>query len=132
VFADSAGELQAAASERPVDTVIETVGGTADTLNDAIHYARRGGSIAVLGIFAGATAISALALVVKEVRLIGSMTYGRSGTRADFDIALDLLARAPERYRRLLTHRFHLKDIAAAFETAGDKRSGCIKVAVEP
>lgn len=132
VFKGAEGELQAAASEQPIDVVIETVGGTADTLNDALHYVRRGGSVAVLGIFASAPAISALALVVKEVRLIGSMTYGRSGTRADFDVALDLLAAAPERYRRLVTHRFRLRDITEAFDTAGDKRSGCIKVAIEP
>lgn len=134
VFAGKQGEseLASAAHEQPVDVVVETVGGTADTLNDAVHLARRGGTVAVLGIFAASPALSALALVIKEVRLIGSMTYGRSGTRADFDIALDMLARAPEQYRKLVTHRFALKDIARGFEIASDKASGSIKVAIEP
>jgi 2-desacetyl-2-hydroxyethyl bacteriochlorophyllide A dehydrogenase len=124
--------LSAAACERNVDVVIETVGGSADTLNDAVHLVRRGGFVVILGIFASSPAVNALAVVVKEVRLIGSMTYGRSGTRADFDVALGLLAAAPEKYRRLVTHRFRLNDIAQAFETASDKASGCIKVAIAP
>jgi len=70
--------------------------------------------------------------VIKEVRLVGSMTYGRAGTRADFDIAIDLLARSPEQFRPLVTHRYALNDIARGFETASDKASGSIKVAIEP
>jgi L-iditol 2-dehydrogenase len=126
------GELSAAAHEQPIDVVIETVGGTADTLNDAIHSARRGGTVVVLGIFGSSPALSALVLVVKEIRLIGSMTYGRSGTRADFDIAIDMLSRAPEQYRQLVTHCYGLNDIARGFEVASDKATGSIKVAIEP
>jgi 2-desacetyl-2-hydroxyethyl bacteriochlorophyllide A dehydrogenase len=125
-------ELQTAAHENPIDVVIETVGGTADTLNDAVHFVRRGGTVVVLGIFGSSPALSALVLVVKEVRLVGSMTYGRSGTRADFDIALDLLADAPERFRQLVTHRFPLNLVGHAFDVASDKSSGSIKVAIEP
>jgi threonine dehydrogenase-like Zn-dependent dehydrogenase len=128
----AAGEVSAAGHEQPIDVVIETVGGMADTLSDAVHLARRGGTVVVLGIFATSPSISALALVIKEVRLVGSMTYGRSGTRADFDIAIDLLGRAPERYRPLVTHRYRLSEIGLGFETASDKGSGSIKVAIEP
>jgi L-iditol 2-dehydrogenase len=134
VFAGPAGqgEVSTAAHEQPVDVVIETVGGTADTLNDAVYSVRRGGTVVVLGIFASSPSLAALALVVKEVRLVGSMTYGRAGTRADFDIALDILARSPQQFRRLITHKHDLKDIARGFETANDKKSGSIKVAIEP
>lgn len=134
VFRGAAGqsELQAVTYENPIDVVIETVGGTADTLNDAIHSVRRGGTIVVLGIFANSPPLSALILVVKEVRLVGSMTYGRSGTRADFDIALDILAADPEKFRALITHRYALSQVAKAFEVASDKASGSIKVAIEP
>ena len=108
------------------------MGGNADTINDAIHAVRRGGTIVVLGVFTGMPTLNALALMAKEVRLIGSLTYGRSGARADFDVALQLLAAQPERFRRLITHRFALTDITRAFETAADKRSGAIKVLVQP
>jgi L-iditol 2-dehydrogenase len=134
VFAgpDSAAALSAAADEQPVDVVVETVGGTSDNLNDAILLVRRGGTIAVLGIFTTMPMLNALLLVVKEVRLVGSMTYGRFGTRADFDVALQLLAAEPERFRQLITHRFPLTEIGQAFEIAGNKHAGSIKVAIRP
>lgn len=126
----AAGELSQAASEHPIDLVVETVGGHADTLNEAIHLVRRRGTVVVLGIFSTAPSINAIALVIKEVRLIGSMTYGRSAARADFDRALDILGREPETFRRLVTHRVALHDVAKGFELAADKGSGSIKVSV--
>jgi 2-desacetyl-2-hydroxyethyl bacteriochlorophyllide A dehydrogenase len=129
---DLDAEVTSAVQREPVDIVVETVGGTADTINDAIHLVRPGGSIVVLGVFMTAPAFNALGLMLKEVRLIGSLTYGRSGPRADFDVALQLLADAPERFRQLITHRFALADITHGFETAADKRSGSIKVAIQP
>lgn len=128
---NAAAELSAAANDHAIDVVIETIGGEADTLNDAIHLVRRGGAIAVLGVFTSMPACNALSLVIKEVRLVGALTYGRCGPRTDFDVALQLLAAQPERFRRLLTHSFPLTEIARAFETAADKRSGSIKVSVE-
>lgn len=132
VFVGPAGEkdLRDQARRRPIDTVIETVGGEADTLAESVHLVRRGGVVMVLGIFTRPVAIDATTLVVKEVRVIGSMTYGRSGTRADFDRALQILARTPEPFRALITHRYALDEIERGFVTAADKRSGSIKVSV--
>jgi 2-desacetyl-2-hydroxyethyl bacteriochlorophyllide A dehydrogenase len=129
---DATAELSGAARQQLVDVVIETVGGAADTLYDAIHVVRPGGCVSVLGVFTTMPAINALSLVVKEVRLVGSLTYGRPGPRADFDVALQLLAAQPERFRQLITHRVSLTKITQGFETAADKRSGSIKVAVQP
>lgn len=126
----TAEELPALTRDRPIDAIIETVGGEADTIGAAVHLVRRAGKVVVLGIFTRPVAIDATALVVKEIRLIGSMTYGRCGTRADFERALDLLARRPEAFRALITHRFTLAEIQRAFETAADKRCGSIKVSV--
>lgn len=130
--AQAEAELREAAQAQPIDAVIETVGGTANTLEQAIHLVRAGGSVAVLGIFSESPRLDALLLVVREVRLIGSMTYGRSGARADFDRALAILARDPERFRALITHRVGLAEIGSGFAQAADKRSGAIKVAVSP
>jgi threonine dehydrogenase-like Zn-dependent dehydrogenase len=69
-------------------------------------------------------------LVVKEVRIVGSMTYGRTIARADFEWALEILSRDPTGFARLITHRFELAELASAFATAADKRSGAIKVSV--
>ncbi len=126
------GELMDFASANPVDVVVETVGGSADTLNEAIASVRPGGTVAVLGVFTTPPACAALALVLKEVRLVGSLTYGRKGSRADFDVAMGILAAHREVVRDLITHRFALGAIANAFETAADKTRGAIKVTVAP
>ncbi len=134
VFRGDSGEaeLREAARTRPIDAVVETVGGTATTIDSAIQLVRAGGSIVVLGIFTERPRLDALLLVVREIRLIGSMTYGRGGTRADFERALDILARDPRRFRSLITQRVELADLGLGFAHAADKRSGAIKVAVQP
>ncbi len=134
VFAgrDDNDDLSAAAAECPPDVVIETVGGRAPTIDQGVGLVRPAGTVAVLGVFTGAATINPMLLMAKEVRLVGSNTYGRPGPRADFDVALDLLAADPERFRFLITHRVPLTAITAGFETAADKRSGSIKVAIRP
>jgi 2-desacetyl-2-hydroxyethyl bacteriochlorophyllide A dehydrogenase len=128
---DAAADLSAQAHQQPVDVVVETVGGSADTVNDAVHVVRPGGCVVVLGVFTAMPSLNALSLITKEVRIVGSLTYSRAGPRADFDIALQLLAEQPERFRRLITHRFPLAEIAQGFAAAADKGSGSIKVAIQ-
>jgi 2-desacetyl-2-hydroxyethyl bacteriochlorophyllide A dehydrogenase len=129
--ADAAAELSALAQEERIDVVVETVGGAADTLTEAVHLVGPAGCIVVLGVFTTTPSLNAVSLILKEVRIIGSQTYGRQGPRADFDVALELLAATPERFRRLITHRFPLAHIAQGFQVAADKRSGSIKVAMQ-
>jgi threonine dehydrogenase-like Zn-dependent dehydrogenase len=128
----ASGDVSDLARQHPVDVVIETVGGTADTINEALLLVRPGGWIAALGLFTVMPPLNALLLTAKEVRIVGSQTYGRSGARADFDVALQLLSAEPERFRRIITHRFPLSEITRGFEAAADKRSGSIKVAIRP
>ena len=128
----AATDASVAADTDPIDVVVETIGGTADTLNEAILLVRRGGTICVLGVFTSMPALNALLMVVRELRLVGSMTYGRFGTRADFDVALQLLAAQPERFEPLITHRVPLAEITRGFEIASNKKAGSIKVAVQP
>jgi L-iditol 2-dehydrogenase len=133
VFAtDAAGDRERSdwTAHFPVDVVVETVGGSANTINDAIQSVRPAGTVAILGIFTGAPAIAAVALVVKEVHLVGSLTYGRSGPRTDFDVALQLLSEEAARVRPLVTHRFALEAAGEAFATAADKSRGAIKVTI--
>ena len=55
----------------------------------------------------------------------------RSGSRADFDVAVDLLQRHGAKIAPLLiTHRFPLDRIGEAFATAADKKRGSIKVTI--
>jgi 2-desacetyl-2-hydroxyethyl bacteriochlorophyllide A dehydrogenase len=120
-----------AALDVSADLVVETVGGEADTLDTAAAACRPGGTICVLGVFNRAPTFPAIPVLVKELRLVGSFVYGRAGARADFDIALDLLAREGARLAAtVITHRFGLDEIAPAFRTAADKATGSIKVTI--
>jgi 2-desacetyl-2-hydroxyethyl bacteriochlorophyllide A dehydrogenase len=115
------------------DAVIETVGGTGDTLQIGLEHVRPGGIIVVVGVFTEPTPLDAAALMAKEARLVGSMAYGRAGDRPDFAVALSVLSEAGGRLAdRLVTHRFRLDEVDLAFRTAAEKREGAIKVLVEP
>ena len=63
---------------------------------------------------------------------MGAMLYDRTGARADFAVAMDLLEHHRELAAGLITHRVGLDAIQSAFATAADKRSGAIKVSVLP
>ena len=70
-------ELGAWGKEHRPDIVIESVGGTSDTANDAIRVIRRGGRVVILGSFGTtATTINLQQMMSKEVSLIGSFCYG--------------------------------------------------------
>ena len=127
---DDAGALDAFARASPIDVVIETVGGTADTLTTATAACRPGGTICVLGVFTGTPPIAAIRLVAKELTLKGSMVYNRADGRADFEITQDLLAREHARLESVVTHRIPLAEAPRAFALAADKTSGSIKVTV--
>ncbi len=128
--ANANAELFEAADERAPDIVVETVGGRADTLEQALPLVRRGGTVVVLGVFTSMPQLNGILLVVKEVRVVGSMTYGRTVAGADFERAIDILRSEAAVLNIIVTHRFPLDDIARAFQIASDKRSGAIKVSV--
>ena len=62
----------------------------------------------------------------------GPVRGRRAGSRADFDIALELLERHHAIVADVVTHRLGLDAIQSAFATASDKRSGAIKVSLLP
>lgn len=129
----ASGELMSWCFDNPVDVVVETVGDATSSLGDAVSCVRPGGTVAVLGVFMQQPQLNALFLMMKEVRLVGSLCYGASGSRADFEIALDILARNGELLRKhMITHRFPLEQIAEGFAVANDKSSGSIKVSIAP
>jgi threonine dehydrogenase-like Zn-dependent dehydrogenase len=117
------------AASAPPDAVIETVGGRAQTLELAIASCAPAGRVVVLGVFSAPAPIDALALMAKELELVGSNTYGHEHG-ADFARAVALLAPLAAELALLQTHRFPLREIETAFRTAADKRSGALKVVV--
>ncbi len=118
------------ARERRPDVVFETVGGHADTLNEAIAVCRPGGRVVILGVFSDPPPIDAFQLVVKEVELVGSILYGTGPARTEFAAATALIPQYAGELASLLTHEFPLSSTKGAFACANDKTQGAIKVTV--
>lgn len=126
-----ADEAAALANERP-DVVVETVGGHAGTLDQAVGLVRPGGRVAVLGLFTAPVQVNALAVMLNEVRAVGAICYCRPGQHSDFDVALRIIQADPERARGVISHRFPLRQADEAFRTAADKSTASVKVQVRP
>jgi threonine dehydrogenase-like Zn-dependent dehydrogenase len=124
--------VDAWAADREPDVVIETVGGRADTVDDAVRHAGRGGRIVVLGVFSEPRPLSLFTLMLKELCVVGSNTYGQDRRGHEFAAAVDLLGRYQGEIETLQTHAFPLDRIQDAFACAADKRGGAIKVTVTP
>jgi threonine dehydrogenase-like Zn-dependent dehydrogenase len=70
--------------------------------------------------------------VAKELEFVVSKMYGRDGTAREIELAANQLAAHEEIADALISHRFPLSDAPRAFETARDRKSGAIKVVLEP
>ena len=128
----SADEAAVALGGRAADVVIETVGGKASTLAEAVRLVRPGGTVVMLGVFEADTPLPGLEFSVKEVRLVGSNCYARSGVSSDFAVAVGLLRDHLATVQQLVTHRFSIDQVNQAFATAADKATGSIKVVLAP
>ncbi len=115
------------------DVVFEAVGGTADTLDLALRLAAPKGRVGVVGSFQEPQTLDVRVPMRRELSLIWVWSYALRGSRPEFAIALDLLARGALQAAPLITHRFPLERIAEAFAAADDKTVGnSIKVIVNP
>jgi len=107
-----------------VDLVVETAG-TADAVNHAVSLVRPGGRIVLTGLPHEPTTLSFFPVVRHEITIVGSMIY-----QDEFPQALGLLEAGRVRTGPLLTHRFDLGGIDAAF--AAHREPDSIKVTVAP
>jgi 2-desacetyl-2-hydroxyethyl bacteriochlorophyllide A dehydrogenase len=112
--------------------VVETVGGHAPTVADAVQAVDAGGTVVIAGLFEDTPRFDPLVMMLKEVRMVASMVYNASGPVSDFATAIDILAARAADLRTLVTHEFPLSDAQRAFETAATKSSGAIKVLLAP
>jgi len=114
------------------DLVFEAVGGAdSETLQLAVDAVVPGGTITLLGAFAGDVHIPYRKANRKEITLRWSNGYSTWNGAREFRLALDLLASGQVDSAGLITHRFPLCEIAEAFATAEDKsRSNATKVTI--
>jgi threonine dehydrogenase-like Zn-dependent dehydrogenase len=126
------GDALAWGKEHRPDVVVESVGGTADTVTDAVRVVGRGGRIVLLGTFDGPRPVDLQRLMMKEVGLLGSFCYGSGPREPEFTTAARLTGRWSAELSALATHQLPLEGVADAFRTAGDKSTGAIKVTLVP
>jgi 2-desacetyl-2-hydroxyethyl bacteriochlorophyllide A dehydrogenase len=114
------------------DVVVETVGGHADTLAQALQVVAINGRISVLGVFSAPVQLHPIMLFLKEATIVGSNCYGRPDRMSDYEMSVAIMRRNAEPMRQLITHRFALEDVAEGYAAADDKKSGAIKVTITP
>jgi threonine dehydrogenase-like Zn-dependent dehydrogenase len=125
--------IQALTDGQGADVVYETVGGQAPTFGQAIQIAARGGRVGVVGMFGSSQTLDSGCCMRKELSLHWVWSYGRWEGVPEYQITLDLLAAGKVDAAPLITHRYPLAEIGAAFAAADDKRSsGAVKVLVIP
>jgi 2-desacetyl-2-hydroxyethyl bacteriochlorophyllide A dehydrogenase len=127
--------LAAEAKSAPSDLVLETVGGSADTLRAAGAALAPGGTVSVLGVFLGSVHLDPYPLLLKEATLAWSNCYARSwqgNPRPDFEDAVALVDGQRELLARLVTHSVPLEEVERGFEIASDKKAGAVKVSIMP
>ncbi len=113
------------------DIVVECTGAK-DTMKQAFDLCRPGGKVLLLGAYWEGISIPHMVAMLKEITVISSYMYSASGAVRDFDVAATLLSRTPGIAGALITHRFSLAEAKQAFAVARDRKSGAIKVVLEP
>ena len=124
--------MHAAVGDRTYDAVLETVGGQAPTISEAVRVAAPGAVIVMIGVFDADTPVPALDFLSKELTLVGSSCYAFDADRSDFGLAAAMLPGMRDRLEPVVTHRFGLDDVLRGFDTAMDKSSGSVKVEIQP
>lgn len=124
-------EVQAWGKATKPCVVLETVGGTASTLDTAISVVRRGGTIVILGTFPRRD-VDLFASTLKEIRLLPSYAYASSDGEPDFVRAATVITELREVLPAVVSHRVALPAVADAFHIAADKTTGAVKVVLTP
>jgi threonine dehydrogenase-like Zn-dependent dehydrogenase len=113
------------------DVIYDCVG-RADTVLDALRWARARGTVVLVGIDLALLKVDLNPIWYQEVDLIGSHTFGAEqvdgGRRHTFELVIDHLRAGRLREAGLITHRFPLTEYRRAIDTALHKMSGAIKV----
>jgi threonine dehydrogenase-like Zn-dependent dehydrogenase len=108
------------------DVVMDAVGSSA-SLKESTEKVKPMGRIGLVGMFWEATELDAV-FCTKEVELIPAAGYQCKSPSRNFDEARIILHRHPEIAQALITHRYPLDGVEEAFETAGNRAAGAIKV----
>lgn len=128
-----AGELLGAKLEGAgdCDLVIDCAGTDASMLQ-AADLCKPSATILLLASYWGGLNLPAMQIMMKEIRILSSMSQARQGLVRDVDIAAATMAKNPLIATSIITHRLPLDAAEEAFGIAGNRAAGAIKVTINP
>lgn len=129
---DVVEQIMAATGGMGADLVVETVGGAAPTLDQALTIVRPASKIVVLGLWDNPYPLDSWKAVLKDVTVLFSLTHGMKDKRTDYALCLEWMSNGMVPAQDLCTHYRPFDDIQSAFELAADKTQGVVKVILEP
>lgn len=107
------------------DQVYECVGGSADTVQQAIELCRRGGRILIVGFFVGVRPVNLEKVFLNELSILSATAYSIHREKREFGTALGLIAGGQVDVKPLISHRFPRPSwreaLDAAFDRAGSR-----------
>jgi (R,R)-butanediol dehydrogenase / meso-butanediol dehydrogenase / diacetyl reductase len=121
---DLGGAVAEAAGFRPIDVVLEATGAP-QLVQSAFEIVRPAGTVVLIALYEDRAELDPTIIVQKEITVRGSAIY----TPDEFHEAIDLLATGRAKGQPLITHRWPLEDLGAAFEAQLEKDSA-IKVMI--
>lgn len=124
---DPVAKILEAAGGTGVDIAAEAVG-IPETYAQCLSVVKRRGSVMALGNAAPEVALPLFRLVSWEISVIGCTGF----SSLEIDQALGLMSTRRIDARQLITHRFALDEVQAAFETMADPSSDAIKTVLLP
>jgi alcohol dehydrogenase len=113
-----------------VDVAIEALG-TQETFENALRVLRPGGTLSSLGVYAGKLAFphDAFGAGLADYRIVTTLC---PGGKERMRRLIEMVRSGRLDLRPLITHRFKLADIAAAYALFGERGDGVMKVAITP
>jgi threonine dehydrogenase-like Zn-dependent dehydrogenase len=112
--------------------VVFDCAGSASATATSCEALRPNGTLLMLASSWDSIELPGLTVAAKELDIVISTMYGRAGTVRDVDAAAAILGNREEVSDALISHRFPLSKAPEAFEVSRDRKSGAIKVALEP
>lgn len=113
------------------DVVLECAD-SASAIATACEAIRPNGKLVMLASSWGSIELPGLVVAAKELEIVISTMYGRAGSVRDVEAAATILGDREEVAQALISHRFPLAKASDAFAQARDRKSGAIKVVLEP
>jgi threonine dehydrogenase-like Zn-dependent dehydrogenase len=115
---------------RGVDVAIEALG-TQQTFESCLRSLRPGGTLSSLGVYSGKLTLplDAFAAGLGDYKIVTTLC---PGGKERMRRLLNVVASHRVDFGPLVTHRFKLDDIEAAYELFANQRDGVLKVAITP